>query len=548
MVTPAPRRGTVTDLIAGLLDRGYTASVQPVLNAIGQTTNSGLIQQRLAELNAEAARLTEAGLKMQPDNPVLRALLADMETTMRVNARLADTAAAPVQQSAIQAAGTIQRQLALPGMTDTQLRAIGLVWNRPNPEAVARLVGYAQSDAWAAAMQKYGDDVLNIISNQAIRGISLGWNPLRTAQEVTRLTQSLPQYQANNLLRTLQLTSYRDATAAHQNANLDIAQQVVRIAALDTRTCLSCVAQHGDVIWDSETGGPVPRVEDHHSGRCTSVMIVKGRPHNIQSGEDWFNSLSPERQQQQNSFANSPGKFEAFQSGKATLRDFVHRYNDPTFGAMRREASLAAALRRVPITAPSGQIVTVDGIMPPDTGTPGTTLSSLETFLADSTGPLANAISDIDRQLIGFDANANFAINRDNVRSAAKQFVVESRDIQYGRDYIVELVKERARQNGVTLTDINGEQLYNQYMANRAQAIQTVAEIGNVRLTEAQRTRLNRAIGGDYLDMVYTTESSERGSLANQAQRNRGRTSGLTGAEKRQARENFRDWVLGLDG
>lgn len=541
------RRGTVTDLISGLLDRGYTQTVQPVLDAIGRTTNSGLIQQRLAELNAEAARLAEAGQKLRPDNPVLRALLADLEDVMQVNARLADSAAQPVQQSAINAAGTIQRQLALPGMTDAQLRAIGITWNRPNPEAVARLVGYAQSDAWAAAMNKYGSDVLGIISNQAIRGISLGWNPLRTAREVTRLTQSLPQYQANNLLRTLQLTSYRDATAAHQNANTAIASQVVRIAALDQRTCLSCVAQHGDVIWDSESGGPVPRVDDHHQGRCTSVVIVKGRSHNIQSGEDWFNSLPESRQMQQNSFANSPGKFEAFKEGKVTLRDFVHRYNDPTFGAMRREASLAAALRRVPITAPSGQIVTVDGVISPDKGTPGATIASLEAFLNESSGPLARALADVDMNLIGYDANANFIIQRDNVRNAAKQFVVESRDIQYSRDYIVELVKERARQNGVDLRNINGEQLYNQYMANRAQAIQTAAEIGNVRLTEAQQRRLQRAIGGDYLDMVYTTESSERGSLANQAQRNRGRTSGLTGAEKRQARENFRDWVLGID-
>jgi len=257
---------------------------------------------------------------------------------MRANALLADTAAQPVQQSAISAAATIQRQLALPGMTDTQLRAIGLVWNRPNPEAVARLVQYAQSDAWAAALSKYGSDVLGIIGNQAIRGISLGWNPLRTAQEVARLTQSLPQYQANNLLRTLQLTSYRDATAVHQQANIHLASQIIRIA--------SCIDGHGDVLWDSErdAGTTIPRVDDHHSGRCTSVMRVTGRTLSIQPGADWFAALPEARQRAQNSFKNSPGKFDAYQRGQVTLRDFRHVYTDPTFGPMLREASLTNAL------------------------------------------------------------------------------------------------------------------------------------------------------------------------------------------------------------
>lgn len=79
---------------------------------------------------------------------------------------------------------------------------------------------------------------------------------------------------------------------------------------------------------------------------CTSVIRVKGRPPlNIQSGEDWFNSLPPERQAQQRSFADSPGKFAAYSTGKVTLRDFVHPYSDPVFNEMIREASLTDALK-----------------------------------------------------------------------------------------------------------------------------------------------------------------------------------------------------------
>lgn len=343
-----PKQGTVQDLINGLLDKGYENVARPVLNAVASSVNGGLIQQRLGELDKEVQRLIEAGEKLTPDNPVLRALLADLQDTMEVNGRVVNGAAAAVQQTGSDAAAKIQRQLALPGMTDTQLKQIGIVWNKPDPEAVARLVGYSQSSAWEAALKKYGDDVVGIVNNQAIRGIASGWSPLRTAREIRNMAENMPGYQANTLMRTLQLTSYRDSTAINQQANVDIISQVIRIAALDDRTCLSCVALHGSVLWDSETnaGEPVPRVDDHYNGRCTSVVQVVGRqPFNIVSGPDWFANLSEDRQQQQGGFATSPGKWEAYKAGDVTLQDFVHQHTDPTFGDMLGEASLTDALK-----------------------------------------------------------------------------------------------------------------------------------------------------------------------------------------------------------
>lgn len=340
-------RGTVSDLVNRLLDRGYNQAAEPTLRAIASSTNSGLIAQRLDELDAEVARLIEAGERLTSDNPVLRALLADLEPTLNRNSARIDVASESVQAAGSNPAAVIQRQLALGGTTDAQLAGIGIRWNTPDPEAVARLIGYARSDAWAATLTKYGPDIVSIVQNQAIRGIALGWSPLHSAREIRRMTESLPAYQANNLMRTLQLTSYRDSTALHQNANREIAQQVIRIATRDMRTCLSCIAQHGDVIWDSERDGgeaPVPRVDDHHSGRCTSAILVKGFPRTVQSGQDWWNSLTPERQAQQASLARSPGKLDALNNGSATLRDFVHPYTDDVFGSMLREASLTDAL------------------------------------------------------------------------------------------------------------------------------------------------------------------------------------------------------------
>ena len=344
---PQPKQGTVQDLINGLLDRGYNREVQPVLRAVAKSVNSGLIQTRLDQLDKEAQRLIDSGEKLTPDNPVLRALLADLDSTMKTNASVVNGAAEAVQQTGINAAATIQRQLALPGMTDTPLARIGVVRNRPDPAAVARVVQYSQSNEWANLLAKYGQGIVDTVNNQAIRGTASGWSPLRTASNIRQLAENLPASQANTLMRTLQLTSYRDGTAIQQTANQDIASQVIRIAALDDRTCLSCIALHGKVIWDSETdaGTPVPRVDDHWNGRCTSVVQVKGRTLNVQTGVDWFNNLPESRQQQQASFANSPGKWEAFQKGDVTLQDFVHQHQDDTFGQMVTESTLNGALK-----------------------------------------------------------------------------------------------------------------------------------------------------------------------------------------------------------
>ncbi len=849
-----PKKGTIQDLINGLLDRGYNDKVQPVLNSIARSTNAGLIQQRLKELDAEVARLLEADEKLKPDNAVLRALLADLDDTMKNNSRKVDAAAEAVQETGMKAAATIQRQLALPGMTDQQLARIGIVWNKPDPEAVARLIQYASSPAWTDMIAKYGTNVTDTVFNQAVRGIAEGWSPLRTANAVRNLTENMPGYTANALMRTLQLTSYRDATAASQNANISIVDQVIRIAALDDRTCfpagtmietsaglkpieviqvgdevlthtgkfrrvntlmkkpykgmanriqsncaemectddhpvlverggkrdwiaakdcrvgdtifispqhlqnnvqhgdgnfpvkgnishannpvtltdqtrvlplvrigagmpinpidfqsniqsgqvkinrvainprlllewlikrlqtkahvalwfclacifaiaarvtkllmsstgadtkglatgealidygrataffrtinmifpfgskwlaapfavdvscvdrpasctancvpvcigeghgerlathrtnlrnamgnvftsetaiakvffgdfrraqykrfaaylthkrnpfsltnppasrtaistniratsqilevefegvatdgagsffhdiiisnspskvayevynfeveidhsyvangivvhncLSCIALHGTVVWDSEKDGgtPINRVDDHYNGRCTCIVQVKGRPpFNIQTGEDWFNNLSTSRQFEQDSFAKSPAKFEAFKNGSVTLADFVHQHDDAIFGSMLREASLSDALKRADVfySAPGNldRVATLDGFVDRDTGSPGSTAESLNAFLDNSRGPLAQQLLDAEMGLttLDFDTGA-VAVDPDAVKEAAKRFVQESQNIQYGKDYLLDLVQEQAAANGV---------------------------------------------------------------------------------------------------
>lgn len=318
------------DLVSGLLDKGYEQAAGATLHAVGASVTSGIVAQRLAELDAEAARLAANGQRLQPDNPVLRALLADLEPVLGQNGVRIDAGAAQTQQAGVTAAGHITRGLAFPGIRDAQLAGIGVQWNTPDPEAVNALVGYVNTPGWAAEIGAYPGRVLQAVQHQAIRGMVEGWGASRTAREIRKIAEGMTVAQANNLMRTTQLQSFRDASAIHSAANADILTGQIRIAALDDRTCLACIALHGTRLAVGE------RVEDHHQGRCMAIQEVRGRPRSVTTGEQWFAGLPEERQQ---AIAGNAA-FEALASGKATLRDFVQPYQDKTFGRMLREASV----------------------------------------------------------------------------------------------------------------------------------------------------------------------------------------------------------------
>lgn len=309
----------IKQVVNQLLDANYNRQVEPVLKAITSSVNSGLINQRLSELNAESQRLADEGKTLTADNPVLRALLADLDDTMKRNAGRIDGIADDVQRNGTEAGQILAEILAMPPR-----------WNRPDVEAINALIDYVNTPAFAQELTKYGDDVVAIVRNQAIRGIVEGWGPLKTAREIRRVTTALPAHKANVLMRTLQLQSYRRSTAIAHAANRDIIVKQVRIATLDTRVCLACVALHGQEMTVGE------QVIDHHAGRCTSIAIVRGMERDIPTGQSWFDGLS----ESDKLALAGPGKLDLLQSGKATLRDFVQPYEDAVFGEMLREASI----------------------------------------------------------------------------------------------------------------------------------------------------------------------------------------------------------------
>jgi hypothetical protein len=344
MTMPRPDE-TLRDTVTRLLDDGYTGAASSVVRAIGNNMNSGLLEMRLKQLEEEAARLVEAGQQMRPDNAYLTAFFDTLEDTLKDNRALINAATGELGQNGVVAAETISLRLVTEGLPQQVVAAVNGQWNRPDPNAVAGLVDFTSDPAWNDLLKGYTDRMIERVNDRALFGFVNGWNPLRTARELRKLTQGadgspgLAKFEAETIMRTLQLSSYRRGVAAYQAANAQILEpEAVRIAVLDMRTCLACVALHGKRI---PLGEPV---RDHWNGRCTSVAMVRGYERQIQTGEEWFNALPEGRQQQQRAFNNNPSYWAAYRAGDVRLDDFVEEATDPVFGEMVMQASLSGIL------------------------------------------------------------------------------------------------------------------------------------------------------------------------------------------------------------
>jgi hypothetical protein len=334
MTLNQPTANSLTNLLSRLLDRGYDQIVGSILDAMVENTESGALGRRLDELETEAAELETNGERLSYDNAVLTALRADLDTATQQYANDLDHASGAVLASGLTAAGLWVRQTSLPGVSDDELPALGIRWNSPDPEALNAVVDYTSRFAWQMELSRYQSGIGQVARNIAIRGVLEGQNPTTTARELREMVTGLPIARANAIMRTLQMQAYRDAVALHQLANAEIFTEQIRIAALDDRCCLACVALHGTRMPIGEV------VQDHHNGRCTSVAVVRGRDFVVPSGQVWFNSLS---EQEQIEIAG-PANYAAMQAGAVTLADFVQPYFDPVFGQMLRERSLSGIL------------------------------------------------------------------------------------------------------------------------------------------------------------------------------------------------------------
>lgn len=506
--------------------------------------SAGLFTQRLIDYAAANDGALPGASDVQNLTEYQR-LLLQVETEMRDFAALARNEASGLQDKAITTGSDAALEM-ITAMSGSQATIIEGMWNRPAPETLKTLIGYVDSDAFRESTSTFGTNAAQNIADVILAGVAQGKNPNAIAGLLGNW-YAVPYAWADNTVRTVQLYSYRAANQASYAANPDVLNGWVWIAALDSRTCMSCISQHGTKHGLDES------LNDHHQGRCTPAPWVKGTtwPDTMITGPNWFES-QPESFQRQ---AMGGAMFNAWQAGAINWKDMSQVYHDPIYGPMLREASVSGVLgtrnasqyyvRNQDKPNTSGMIETPYGLVPRDIGKPGKTEDSLATFLNNSNGPLALAFKQSEFGIVQEDwITGAWAIEPQNVKDAAKQFVVESQNIQYGRDYILSLVQAEAASNGVTVDLKGAANLYNQQYGYQAQAIRTAADIAGIKLTDAQQRRLDSAIAGNYLSIVYTTQSSLTGSLENSTRRDKGTSGGsanMTDAARRDQRRQFLD-------
>ncbi len=226
--------------------------------------------------------------------------------------------------------------------------------NFPPPELTQETVkattSYIDTPAWIEKLSAWGKGFADVIRSTILDLIGKGAGPRAIAAKVRQYAESMPKHAAETLMRTLQNKAYQQAARETEKLNGRFIRGRIRIATLDDRTCLTCIALHGTKLEDGED------VDDHYRGRCSVFYQVLGgqyfptqmqadsTPGNrkfvpFKTGEEWFANLSPERQQRQASFKATPAKYKAYLDGHP-LSEFVGEHVDPVFGRMTIEESL----------------------------------------------------------------------------------------------------------------------------------------------------------------------------------------------------------------
>lgn len=242
-------------------------------------------------------------------------------------------------------------ELSLPDLPPNLQRQIIASFTRLHTDAIEAAAGLlgADSPLTIGLNTKFGEAVSEQVAAHIIDGIAVGMGPERIARLINKnVTGSLGTSLswAMTTVRTAQIKSYQIANHANYAANSRIVPEWVWYATLgSTRTCMSCIAQHGTVHPYTEV------LNDHHNGRCVPVpktitykQLGLDLPETlkpIESGPDWFTKQPAGTQREM----MGAGMYEAWKAGKFGFKDISKKYDDPVYGELLRQATLKELAR-----------------------------------------------------------------------------------------------------------------------------------------------------------------------------------------------------------
>jgi hypothetical protein len=212
-------------------------------------------------------------------------------------------------------------------------------WNTLDTAAVETLLGFLDpAGPLIAHLRELAPGFTDAIAELLTNGIALGLNPREIGMQMTNLS-GMALTSAMRHARTAQLWSYREANRAQYLANSHLVTGWTWYAALDDRVCLSCIALHGTEYSLAEP------LDDHYNGRCRMIPNVSWQSAGIElpalnygpTGAAWFETLNPDQQEA----IMGPGRYDAWTAGRFDFAKLTKQVEDPLYGHMRIEASLA---------------------------------------------------------------------------------------------------------------------------------------------------------------------------------------------------------------
>lgn len=349
---------SLIDYIRELQDFEYERSANAMLSTIAQMSKGqgSEVQALVTALEKKAKAITEASKLVSSEvySQMLAGFRVEMnkvETLIRQTAPNIELSGARAANNSVTARlfyGTSQDMIEA-GLDPTSAEAmayfmqlvkdVGIPFEVPKPEDL--VTKYSQSEEFHNHMDKWGDGYADYFDDAIRNGVREGWSPAKVARYARDMATNIPVNAAYTWTRTLQLQSYRDASARMETLNGRFIEKKIRIAALDGRTCSACIALHGTEVPLGQS------IRDHFNGRCDAIYVPAGgeMPEFMQSmsepgkrqfvewqnGTDWFDAQSDAYKKQ----VLGAGRFDLYQQGKFKLdADFVKWHDDDVFGAM----------------------------------------------------------------------------------------------------------------------------------------------------------------------------------------------------------------------
>jgi len=288
------------------------------------TSIAGRLKDKIDLLLAELAANPDASIARMPRYTQLIAAIADelKKYGVYLETELGGIAQAALAQASLDTAALMRLSAG---------RDIVGSFNRLPDNAIRTLLGFLEQDgALYQRIQELAPQTVQRIADAILEGVGLGYSPEKVGRLIVD-TLGMGLTDAMRWARTTQMWTYREASRATMAANANVLDGWVWFAQLDTSTCESCIANHGQLFPLDEP------LDDHWNGRCVALPHVAGDDNPIeQSGEDWFNSLSAAEQRD----IMGSAKLEAYNEGLFDFSKLTQQVDDPIFGTMHTQVSL----------------------------------------------------------------------------------------------------------------------------------------------------------------------------------------------------------------